>query len=108
MTRRLGDIAVTLAVATTLAGCGSGGSSRASAHDADVQRAVEDKIKQTVNFNALGQGFTVKFLIAQCIPESDTRLSCIVTGSVGDQPLSANWEGVIDPDTGRFNVHSTG
>jgi hypothetical protein len=92
----------------TLVGCG-GGSNKASAHDADVQRAVEDKIKQTINSNAIAQGFlTVKYLTAQCIPESDTRLSCIVTGSVGDQPLSATWEGIIDPDTGRFNVHSTG
>ena len=88
------------------AGCGGGGSDKASAHDPDVQQAVESKIRETINLNALGQGYKVNYLTIQCLPESDTRVSCIVTGSVADQPVSATWEGIIDPDTGRFNVAS--
>lgn len=95
-----------LLAAVVLAGCGGGGN-KANAHDADVQKAVESKIRETVNLNALGQGTSIKYLIVQCLPESDTTLSCIVSGSVQGQPVSATWEGIIDPDTGRFNVHST-
>lgn len=98
-------LTVACAVVALIAGCG--GSKKADAHDPDVQKAVESKIRETVNLNALGQGTPIKFLIVQCIPESDTKVSCIVSGSVQGQPVSANWEGIIDPDTGRFNVHST-
>lgn len=102
--RRLGLV---LAVAV-LSGCGADGGEKASARSPEVQRAVEDKIKETVSLNAVGMGTQAKFLAVQCIPESDTKLSCIVSASIGGQMVQVPWEGIIDPDTGRFNVHSTG
>jgi hypothetical protein len=69
-----------------------------------VQRAVEGKIKQTIRFNALGQGARATYLIVQCIPESSTKLSCIVNATIAGQLLTATWEGIVDPDTGKFNV----
>ena len=107
ISRRLVRVAAAFALVIASAGCGSGGT-KANARDADVQRAVEDKIKETINLNALGQGASISYLTVQCIPASDTRLSCVVTGMVDGQALSANWDGIVDPDTGRFNVHSTG
>lgn len=98
---------LTLACVLTVLIVGCGGSKKADAHDPDVQRAVESKIRETVNLNALGQGTSIKYLIVQCLPESDTKVTCIVSGSVQDQPVSATWEGIVDPETGRFNVHST-
>lgn len=100
--RRLGLVLV----AVTLAGCGGGEGDKANAHDSEVQQAVESKIRETIDLNALGQGYKVNYLTIQCLPENDTRVSCIVTGSVNGQPTSATWEGIIDPDTGRFNVAS--
>lgn len=91
-----------------LAGCGDGGNDVVSARDAETQKAVEDKIKQTINLHALGNGTSIRFLGVQCIPESDTKLSCIVNGSVEGQTVGATWEAIIDPDTGKFNVYSTG
>ena len=93
-------------VALTLAACGGEGGNKANAHDSDVQQAVESKIRETIDLNALGQGYKVNYLTIQCLPESDTRVSCIVSGSVDGQPTSSTWEGIIDPDTGRFNVAS--
>jgi hypothetical protein len=95
-------------VVAVLAGCGGGGSQRVNAHNTGVQRAVESKIKETINLKALGEGTSVQYLTAQCIPESDSKLSCIVSGLVEGQSMSATWEGIVDPETGRFNVHSTG
>jgi len=102
---KLGLLLVALAA---VSGCGDGGNNTVSARDAEVQRTVEEKIKQTINLNALGNGTTIRFLGVQCIPESDTKLSCIVNGSVGGQTVAATWAGIIDPGTGKFNVYSTG
>ena len=99
--------ALLIVVLASLLGCGGSGPDTVSARDAETQKAVEDKINQTVNLNALGNGTSIRFLGVQCIPESDTKLSCIVNGSVEGQTVSATWEGIIDPETGRFNVYST-
>jgi hypothetical protein len=89
-----------------LLGCGES-STKITAHDAGLQRAVEAKIRQTINFKALGAGASVRSLLVQCVPEDDVHLSCIVSGSVDGAPATTVWKGVVDQDTGKFNVYST-
>jgi hypothetical protein len=88
-----------------LAGCG--GTNRVSAHDSGLQREVESKIQQTINFKALGAGVQVRFLVVQCVPEDDIHLSCIVSGSIDGEAATTMWKGTVDPDTGKFNVYAT-
>lgn len=103
--KRLAFVAVAVSL---LAGCGGEGSEKVSARSPEVQGAVEDEIKQTVRLNSLATGTQVAFLVVRCIPESDTKLSCIVSASIDGQQVQVPWEGIIDPDSGRFNVYSTG
>ena len=98
--------AVLLVMVCLVAGCGGDGNDKTSAQDADVQEAVESKIRETVNLNALAQGTRAENLVVQCIPESDTKVSCIVSAFIGGQSVQVPWEGIIDPETGRFNVYS--
>ncbi|MEJ7787676.1 MAG: zinc ribbon domain-containing protein [Solirubrobacteraceae bacterium] len=74
----------------------------------DTEQRIEQLTGAYVDPEGLGDKTT-----ADCIPESDTRLSCTVSGSTeagfGDAatpeaagPFTWEWKVIVDPATGRF------
>jgi hypothetical protein len=105
-------------------GSNSGGSQapavqKKDAHDAAIQKEVAREIKKEVDSNVQDESGNYFEGTVDCIPESDTKLSCQVEGFIekgfGEDAdpdatgeWSQQWEAIVDPDTGRFQAHSTG
>lgn len=121
---------VVAALALAACGEGSGDSDEASAatqpnaRDAAVQKEIAGAVKREARrvIEAETGGFVDPELqptTVECLPESDTKLSCIADGYVragfGDAadpyaegPFTQRWEVIVDPDTGRYQLRQVG
>lgn len=114
--------AVALVLAVGLVACGGGGEKKEppkrDARNPQIQKQVSKKVKKETEQrieDATGAYADPELepTNVDCIPESDTKLSCVVDGyanqGFGDEDTASGsfqwrWEVVVDPDTGRFQA----
>jgi len=96
-----------------IAGCGGDSDEKRGAQDASLRGQVEAQISRQTEAQ-LGVGpsaqtdLNVSPATANCKAVSDSKLTCVVEGSVGlGRDYRWEWEATVDPDSGRFAAKPT-